>query len=220
MNTSQDNLYDRLIMQLHKSTRLLHRSRYHSDETAEQNVELEGKRAYPQVPRSQIRLLKSLAEADSMSMKDIVEELDIRPSSASELVSKLEVRGYVTREINSEDKRVANISITEKGRAFATEVDSGRKERFSALFSDLTQEDLEKLVSLLEKLNGSMHTKIGPIEGKGYRSGRGHRRCHDHGDGFGHRGKAAGRMGFGRSGGAGSGSGAGLRGGSSRGRNL
>ncbi|NLG11064.1 MAG: MarR family transcriptional regulator [Coriobacteriaceae bacterium] len=185
MNTPTDNLYDRLIMQLHKSTRMLHRSRYRGDKVTEENVQTKENRAFSQVPRSQIRLLKSLAGTNSMPMKEIVEMLDIRPSSASELVSKLEARGYVTRKMDSEDKRVANISITEEGRVFISEVDLGRNERFSALFSGLTQQELEELVSLLEKLNDSMRVKVGPTEGKGCRAhhGRahhGHRMCHRH----------------------------------------
>ena len=185
MNTPTDNLYDRLIMQLHKSTRMLHRSRYRGDKVTEENVQTKENRAFSQVPRSQIRLLKSLAGTNSMPMKEIVEMLDIRPSSASELVSKLEARGYVTRKMDSEDKRVANISITEEGRVFISEVDLGRNERFSALFSGLTQQELEELVNLLEKLNDSMRVKVGPMEGKGCRAhhGRahhGHRMCHRH----------------------------------------
>lgn len=189
MNTSTDNLYDRLTIQLHKSTRLLHRSRHHSDGGLVENegARIEEKRTFPQVPRSQIRLLRALAQTDSMTMKEIVEEFDIRPSSASELVSKLEVGGYATRQVDNEDKRVANISITEEGRAFADEVDSGRKERFAALFSSLTQEELEELVGLLEKLNDSMREKVGSKDGSRCRphhrqSHHGHRHCHRHMD--------------------------------------
>ena len=89
---------------------------------------------------------------EGIRQKELVEALGVNPSSVSELISKLEGEGYVVRTVDPSDKRATLISLTEVGRARAYELEDERKERFSKLFTRLTEEDKEQLVSLLEKL--------------------------------------------------------------------
>lgn len=84
--------------------------------------------------------------------KTLVEELRINPSSVSEIISKLESDGYVKREVDPDDKRATLISLTELGTARAAELEDERKEQFSRAFGNLTDEEKEQLLALLEKL--------------------------------------------------------------------
>jgi DNA-binding MarR family transcriptional regulator len=205
MNKSTIDTPGRLIEQLHCSSRLLHRSRGKAGRLrpedsvmpAADSAQPEGSDAQLKHPhgqkhcnrqssRSQIKLLNMLAEGGVIPMKQIVEVFDIRPSSASELVSKLEARGFVSRETDSVDKRVTNISITDEGRKFADEASAGRNERLTTLFAGLTEEEQEQLVTLLQKLNDSMREKIGPLDKDGHGLGHGCGRKHGHGHGHGH----------------------------------
>ena len=89
---------------------------------------------------------------DGVRQKALVEELDISPAAVSELVSKLEKDEYVTREADQSDKRATLIKLTDLGKARAAELADERNERFSKLFTDLTDKEKDQLLKLLEKL--------------------------------------------------------------------
>ena len=112
------------------------------------------------VAHAQARLLKFVQEHDGCSLTAIVEELDIRPSSASELVSKLELQSYVRRETNAEDKRVTNIFITDAGKEHYATYAAARAKRDEEFFDGLSLEDQKELSTLLEKLSASLKTKL------------------------------------------------------------
>ena len=110
------------------------------------------------VKRSQARLLDILLEEDGQSLKDIVERMDIRPSSAGELVSKLELSGWVERRENPTDKRVINVFLTETGRK---EAERNAEERVDRdLFSGLDEQEQEQLSRLMEKLVVSLRARF------------------------------------------------------------
>ena len=105
---------------------------------------------------AQERMLGTLAEYETgIRQKELVEALGINPSSVSELISKLEGEGYVTRTVDPSDKRATLIGLTEVGRARAYELEDERNERFSNLFTGLTEKEKEQLLKLLEKLAAS-----------------------------------------------------------------
>ncbi len=110
---------------------------------------------------AQNRLLQLLQERDGRSLSEIVDELDIRPSSASELVSKLEQQGLVRRETNADDKRVVNIFITDAGRERSETNEEARAKRDAEIFSGLTDEEQQQLSELLRKLADSLKERLG-----------------------------------------------------------
>ncbi|HML47259.1 MAG TPA: MarR family transcriptional regulator [Clostridia bacterium] len=110
------------------------------------------------IKRSQARLLDILLEEDGQSLKDIVERMDIRPSSAGELVGKLEQSGLVERRENPTDKRVVNVFLTEAGRK---EAERNAEERVDRdLFSGLDEQEQEQLSGLMEKLIASLKARF------------------------------------------------------------
>jgi len=112
------------------------------------------------IAHAQGRLLGLVYDCDGLSLSAIVDQMDIRPSSASELVSKLEQQGYVRRETNADDKRVTNIFITEAGRAHYESFASVRADRSAELFGGLTAEEQQELSALLDKLAASLKEKL------------------------------------------------------------
>ena len=99
------------------------------------------------------RLLGVIAGYDGgVRQKTLVEELGINPSSVSEIISKLENDGYVKRTVDPEDKRATLVTLTELGEARAAEIADERKEMFKGVFGNLTDDEKEQLLVLLEKL--------------------------------------------------------------------
>ena len=89
--------------------------------------------------------------------------MKVNPSSISELISKLELEGYVKRTVDPDDKRATLITLTEVGRARAYEMQDENQEIFSNLFGALSTEEKEQLLALVEKLNASLYGTY-PVE--------------------------------------------------------
>jgi DNA-binding MarR family transcriptional regulator len=109
--------------------------------------------------RGQGKLLRMLLERDGILMKDIVEELDIRPSSASELVAKLEKRGFIRTETDAQDKRAKRVYATEKALQYADKLKTAHGEMTAEVFAALTDEEQAQLLALLRKVTDSMASR-------------------------------------------------------------
>lgn len=102
---------------------------------------------------SQKRILIILNEVESITQNKLTERLGIKPGSASEVISKLESGGLIERTPSVTDRRTIDIRLTEAGKLQAEEAAQNREDRHSEMFSSLTDEEKEKLLSLLEKVN-------------------------------------------------------------------
>src|ERR1700760_4506894 len=56
------------------------------------------------------------------SAVDMIRGLEVTRQAASQLIDTLVVRGYLSREVNPEDRRRLNIELTERGRAAAAAI--------------------------------------------------------------------------------------------------
>src|ERR1700733_7130454 len=56
------------------------------------------------------------------SAADMIDGLGISKQRASQLIDTLVLRGYLTREVNADDRRRTTILLTDRGRAAAAEV--------------------------------------------------------------------------------------------------
>ena len=97
----------------------------------------------------QMRIL-ILLSGETMTQRDLTEQLGIRPGSASEIMAKLENAGLITRTPNESDRRTTDVRLTEAGREIARKAEEERRSRRGEMFSCLTEEEKETLVSLLE----------------------------------------------------------------------
>ena len=64
---------------------------------------------------SQSRILIVLREHEGMTQKELTDHLHVQPGSASEILSKMEQSGLITRTPNQSDQRTMDIFLTEKG---------------------------------------------------------------------------------------------------------
>lgn len=128
---------------------------------------------------SQKRILILLHEFGDITQRELTEWLGIQPGSASEVIGKLETAGFLVRTPSNTDRRTMNIALTEAGKAAAEEVVLQREERHQQMFSCLSGEEQDTLLSLLEKLNADWETKYrqNGVESD-FRKGRGHHHHH------------------------------------------
>lgn len=97
------------------------------------------------------QVLALLTKAQRISQKNLVAQLKMQPQSASELIKKLEKKGYVQRTRSPEDGRAFDVSLTAAGTQAAQRLSGDEADHFDVLSGT----DKEELARLLAKLNAS-----------------------------------------------------------------
>jgi DNA-binding MarR family transcriptional regulator len=101
---------------------------------------------------AQAHILAMLKAHGSINQRELLEILNVRSTSLSELLGKLENRSFITRVRDEQDKRNFIITATEQGKAATEGHEDARQKSADALFASLSDEDRQKLGELLGKL--------------------------------------------------------------------
>lgn len=99
------------------------------------------------------RLISALKAADSMTTGELAEALDLRPSSLSELLGKLENRGLILRTQDENDKRVYHISLTDSAKMLEEKISAEREAHRAVYTACFTEEEAATFCALCEKLS-------------------------------------------------------------------
>lgn len=87
-----------------------------------------------------------------MTQRDLMVISDVRSSSISELLGKMEADGLIIREKDEQDKRNLRIILTEQGMAEAQAQLESRRQSSRDLFSALDEEEKQQLEKILGKV--------------------------------------------------------------------
>ncbi|NOX74675.1 MAG: MarR family transcriptional regulator, partial [Alphaproteobacteria bacterium] len=71
---------------------------------------------------SEWRVVAHLYQAEKVSIREVYQQVQIDKSKASRAAARLEKSGYVSKKINPGDRRLVELSLTEKGRAMHDEI--------------------------------------------------------------------------------------------------
>ncbi|KAF1296665.1 MarR family transcriptional regulator [Enterococcus sp. JM4C] len=96
--------------------------------------------------------MRLLAEEEHVTAGRISEYLDIKPSSVTQIIKKLEEAGTVEKVKSTEDARVTFVRLTEKGREGLEEQGSISSELRKAVFKDFSEEELKELDEYMSRL--------------------------------------------------------------------
>lgn len=102
--------------------------------------------------QGQQRLFQLVATHEGLTNAEIAELLDIRPSSVSLLVQKLENKGFVVRVPRRADRRMTSIALTDQGKVFAQKVQETQDAISEQFFGDFSEEELDRFAASLSKL--------------------------------------------------------------------
>ena len=98
----------------------------------------------------QQRVLTMLARHDSMSQRDLLEEMGLARATLSELLTRLQEKGLIEREHSKADRRVIIISLTKKGKAASKKVIDLESAIADEAFAPLSAAQKKDMKSMLD----------------------------------------------------------------------
>lgn len=102
---------------------------------------------------NEVHTIEAIGPYRKRSMSDVAKDLKITIGTLTASINRLVVKGYVKRSRSEEDRRVVNISLTEKGKLAYRIHEKFHEEMINEAISGLTEEEEEILVRSLEKVN-------------------------------------------------------------------
>lgn len=117
-----------------------------------------------QVTRVQWQILRYLKRTDVCTIGHLAERMDVRPSTMSQMLDRLEKQGWVMRTASEKDSRVRLIGLTEIGRSFIRSVEALRQDSLTPALRALSPDEQETLVNLLSRVAQTM-AEAGQCEG-------------------------------------------------------
>lgn len=93
-----------------------------------------------------------LAQSGDVFQKDVEEEYSLRPSTATELLKKMEKNGLIYREAMPNDARMKKIIVTDKAMQYKDVVMNDILSLEEELTKDIAQQDLDVFFDVIEKM--------------------------------------------------------------------
>ena len=110
------------------------------------------------------KVLSQLKNISSLSQKELVEYLDMKPQSVSEIIQKLERKKYIVRSKIDGDKRSYEISLTDEGKKATNRLSLEESSHFDILSIEQKQQlniSLDQLISTFEEENKKAKENFG-----------------------------------------------------------
>ncbi|MGA4514032.1 MarR family transcriptional regulator [Staphylococcus caledonicus] len=111
------------------------------------------------ITNDQLELLRILYSYDRLSQYDLTMKMSREQSIVSRWIKKLVQKSYITSQQSHEDLRCKELCLTDKARHLIKQINTARCELIEARCQCLSQEEIESLNHLLDKLN-SRHIYI------------------------------------------------------------
>lgn len=100
---------------------------------------------------SQRLVLRALSQS-RMQVSDVAGTLGVTLSAATGLIDRMARAGLVTRERDRGDRRVVWVKLTSEGRQTLAAVDEARRQAVAQAVSRMSAEEVEQLLTLLERV--------------------------------------------------------------------
>lgn len=111
------------------------------------------------ITRVQWLLLRRLKRKEGCTIGQLADYLNVRSSTMSQMIDRLEKANLVIRENTSDDARVKNVLLTEEGEQLIRQSEDLWIRELSVPFEHFTDEERIQLTSLMEKLVNHLPNK-------------------------------------------------------------
>lgn len=99
-----------------------------------------------------LMMMISRMEDEPKNIRDIAEQTGTTRQNVKKMLSSLESKGYVTSKRSSTDGRALDIDLTAKAYRYFREEGTKAEQRIDELFSPLSDNDLQAVVTVIQSL--------------------------------------------------------------------
>ncbi|GIP49483.1 putative HTH-type transcriptional regulator YusO [compost metagenome] len=103
----------------------------------------------------QFHMLTLIARKKTCNVSYLADKLEVKPSAITVMIDRLVQSGYVERRHDEQDRRAVLLSVTERGAEVLGEARKKSREVLKTHLSVLSQQELEMMITILEKLSKS-----------------------------------------------------------------
>ncbi len=107
---------------------------------------------YRDITNNDMHVIDIIGIEDSKNMSTIAKELSVTVGSLTTAINGLVRKGYVIRQRSEEDRRVVNISLSDRGREAYYHHEKFHREMVESLLSQITAEEARIVMKALQKL--------------------------------------------------------------------
>lgn len=111
-----------------------------------------GHMEHPDLTQSELQLLRHIGFHGTVSQRHLAESMNVDKAMVSRILHKLELKGYLIRREDEKDARSKIIEALPPAREIHVEGKGYSERFFDAVTKDFTQEELELLNRLLERM--------------------------------------------------------------------
>lgn len=114
----------------------------------------------------QLLILREIERVENPTLGNIAKAVSLAPATLTGIIRRLETRGLLIREADTEDKRRMHVRLTEKSRDLIQKTPPPMQEKFMAALEDLASEErtcIRTALKTIVSLMGASNIDAGPI---------------------------------------------------------
>lgn len=103
----------------------------------------------------EVHFLVALDSKEQPTMSEMANQLNVTQGAVTQMVTRLEKKGYVVRSKSSRDRRQTTVSLTERGKELCTEHIAYDRQKYlntSELLIDFSDEELQKFIRYEQRI--------------------------------------------------------------------
>lgn len=113
--------------------------------------------------RGQGRIIELIACHEGCTQRELAGLAQIKPGSLTEVLERLERNQYIARRRDDQDRRMVRVYLTNQGRRFHVQLDKHRIEFADRLLSDVTPQEREQFIRVVDKMQVQLHKYYGEV---------------------------------------------------------
>lgn len=129
-----------------------------------------------QITAPQLLCLKSLGKYESLTVAGVAKEVHLSASTVIGILDRLEAKKFINRERSKRDRRVVDVSISQKGREYLKKAPESLQDKLEKGLGELNELEqstislaLDRIIELMgiEEVEASPILEVGSIDKKG-----------------------------------------------------
>ncbi|MCW8850464.1 MAG: MarR family transcriptional regulator [Melioribacteraceae bacterium] len=105
-----------------------------------------------QLTPTELRCLRMFAKKPTVSIKEMIDELEISAGRVTHILTSLEKKNYITRRVDQLDKRNHLVDLTQESKKFISQLTTKHIELHQNILNNLTEDNREIITNIMSDL--------------------------------------------------------------------